>query len=102
MALALPRERFVCNLLQMVAGAVPADPEPVPPRLVRGCIALACTACVLAVACSRRLADAVKGGQLSYMVLSDAEPILAGLVRGCIALAITACVLAVACSHPPC
>ena len=36
-------------------------------RLVRGCIVLAFTACVLAVACSRRLADAVKGGQLSYV-----------------------------------
>ena len=39
-------------------------------RLVRGCIALAFTACVLAVACSQRLADAVKGGELSYMALA--------------------------------
>ena len=38
-------------------------------RLVRGCIALAFTASVLAVACSHRLADAVKGGQLRYMAL---------------------------------
>ena len=39
-------------------------------RLVRGCIALAFTACVLAVACMHRLADAVKGGELSYMTLA--------------------------------
>ena len=103
----------------MVAGAVPANPEPMLARLVRGCIALAFTACVLAVACSHHLADAVKGGELSYMtpalqreltaysslltrfraVLADPEPMLARLVRGCIALAFTACVLAVACSH---
>ena len=103
----------------MVAGAVLADPERMLARLVRGCIALAFTACVLAVACSHRLADAVKGGELSYMalamereptayssllmvagaVLADPEPMLARLVRGCIALAFTACVLAVACSH---
>ena len=83
-------------------------------RLVRGCIALAFTACVLADACSHRLAEAVKGGELSYMalamereqtaycsllmvagmVLADPERMLARLVRGCIALAFTACVLA--------
>ena len=103
----------------MRLGAVLADPEPMLARLVRGCIALAFTASVLAVTCSHRLADAVKGGQLSYMalamereqstcrtllpraraVLADPEPKLARLVRGCIALAFTACVLAVACSH---
>ena len=86
-------------------------------RLVRGCIALAFTACVLAVACSHRLVDAVKGGEVSSMalameremaayrsllmvagaVLADPEPMLARLVRGCIALAFTACVPAVAC-----
>ena len=54
----------------MVAGAVLADPEPMLARLVRGCIALAFTACVLAVACSHRLADTVKGGELSYMALA--------------------------------
>ena len=90
-----------------------------PARLVRSCIALAFTACVLAVACTHRLvADSVKGGELSYMplalqreptvyssllmvagaVLTDPEPMPARLVRGCIALAFTACVLAVACS----
>ena len=103
----------------MVAGAVPADPEPMLSRLVQGCIDLAFTACVLAVACSHRLADPVKGGELSYMtlalqseptayrsllmrlraVMADPEPMLARLVRGCIALAFTACILAVACSH---
>ena len=54
----------------MLAGAVLADPETMLARLVRGCIALAFTACVLAVACSHRLADAVKGGELSYMTLA--------------------------------
>ena len=49
----------------MVAGAVVADHEPMLSRLVRGCIVLAFTACVLAVACSHCLAAAVKGGQLS-------------------------------------
>ena len=97
----------------MVAVAVLADPEPMLTRLVRGCIALAVTAC------SHRLADAVKGGKLSYMalamqreqtayisvlmmagaVLADPEPMLARLVRGCIALAFTACVAVAACSH---
>ena len=66
MTLALQRKRIVCNSLLMVAGAVPADPEPVRPRLVRGRIALAFTACVLAVACTHRLADTVKGGEVSY------------------------------------
>ena len=88
-------------------------------RLVRGFIALAFTACVLAVACSHRIADAVKGGKLSYMalamerepttyssllmvagtVLAGPEPMLARLERSFIALAFTACVPAVACSH---
>ena len=65
------------------------------------------------------LADAVKGGQLSYMalamereqstcrsllpraraVLADPEPMLSRLVRSCIALSFTACVPAVARSH---
>ena len=68
---------------------------------------------------SHRLADAVKGGELSYMalalqreptayrlllmaagaVLADPEPMLARLVRGCIALAFTASLPAHACSH---
>ena len=82
-------------------------------RLVRGCIALAFTACALAVvACSHRLAATVKGGQLIYMalalqreptayrslltraraVLADPEPMPVRLVRGCIALAFAACV----------
>ena len=80
-------------------------------RLVRTCIALAFTACVLAVACTHCLADTVKGSQLSYMtpamqreqctyrslltragaVPADPEPMLPRRVRGCIALAFTAC-----------
>ena len=119
MALALQREPTANRSLLMVAGAVLANPEPMLARVVRGCIALAFTACVPAVACIHRHADAVKGGELSCMalvmqreptagrsllmvagaVLADPEPMLARLVRGCIALAFTACVLAVACSH---
>ena len=97
----------------MVAGVVLADPEPMLSSLVRGCIALGFTACVLAVACIHCLPDTVKGGELSYMplamereqtrsimllmmagvVLADPEPMLSRLVRGCIALAFTAFVL---------
>ena len=59
MALALQREPTAyCSLLPR-ARAVLADPELMPARLVRGCIALGFTACLLAVACSHRLADAV-------------------------------------------
>ena len=50
--------------------AVLADPERMLARLVRGCIALAFTAGVRAVATSRRLADAVKGGKLSYTTVA--------------------------------
>ena len=112
MALALEREATTCRSLLMVAGAIRAGLEPMLARLVRGFIALAFTACVLAVACSHRLADTINGGKLSYMalamqreptayrsllmvaeaVLAGPEPMLARLVRGCIALASTACV----------
>ena len=115
MALALQREPTAYRSLLMRPGAALADPE----RLVRGCIALAFTAGVHAVATSHRLADPVKGSELSYMtlalqreptayrsllmrpgaVLTDPEPMLARLVRGCIALAFTANVRAVATSH---
>ena len=54
----------------MVAGTVLADPERMLARLERGCIALAFTAGVRAVATSHRLADPVKGGELSYMALA--------------------------------
>ena len=57
MALALQREPTAYRSLLTRAGAVLADPEPMLSRLVRGCIALAFTAYVLAVACSHRLAD---------------------------------------------
>ena len=47
MALALQREQIgYSSSLQMVAGAVLADPEPMRSRLPRVCIALAFTACV--------------------------------------------------------
>ena len=70
MALAMEREQTAYKSLLMVAGAVLTDPEPMLARLVRGCIALAFTACVLAVACSHRLVDAVKGGEVSSMALA--------------------------------
>ena len=55
MALALlQREQSTCRSLLPRARAVLADPEPMLSRLVRGCIALAFIACVLAVACSHR------------------------------------------------
>ena len=60
MALAMEREPNAYRSLLMVAGTVLADPERMLARLVRGCIALAFTACVPAVACSHRLADTVK------------------------------------------
>ena len=83
------------------ARAVLADPEPMLSRLVRGYIALTFFACVLAVACSHRLAATIKGGKLSYVVLAmqreptaysalltraravlaDPEPLLSPLVR---------------------
>ena len=46
MALALEREPKTYRSLLMVARAILADPKPILPRLVRGCIALAFTACV--------------------------------------------------------
>ena len=105
---------FSFRSLLMRLRTVLADPEPMLARLVRGCIALAFTACVPADQSSHRHADTVKGGELSYMalalqreptayrsllmvagaVLANPEPMLARLVRGCIALAFTACVRA--------
>ena len=81
-------------------------------RLARGCIAMAFTASVPADQSSHRLADAAKGGELSYMApamereqtayrslpmvagvaLADPQPMLARLIRGCIAMAFTASV----------
>ena len=54
-------------MLLMVAGVVLANPEPMLSRLVRGCIALAFTAGVHAVATSHRLADPIKGSELSLL-----------------------------------
>ena len=114
----MEREHTTCSSLLRLMGAVLADAEPMPARLVSGCIALAFTACVPAR--NHRLADTVKGGELSYttlamerehiacssllrlagaVLLDDPEPMPSRLIRGCIALAFTACVLAVACSH---
>ena len=70
MTLALQREPTAYRSLMMRLGAVLADPEPMLSRLVFGCIALAFTAGVRAVATSHRLADPVKGGKLSYMTLA--------------------------------
>ena len=112
----MEHEQLAHGSLLPLAGAVLAIPEPMLSRLVRGCIALAFTACVHAVASSDRLADTVKGSELSYAapameregiahcsllqlagaVLAGSEPILSRLVRGCIALTFTAGVRAVA------
>ena len=67
---AMQREQSTYRSLLTRAGVVLGDPEPMLARLVRGCIVLAFTASVLAVTCSHRLADAVKGGELSYMALA--------------------------------
>ena len=64
---AMLREQSTYRSLLTRDRAVLADAEPMLSRLVRGCIALAFTACVLAVACSHHLAATVKGGQLSCM-----------------------------------
>ena len=70
MALALQREPNAYRSLLMRLGAVSADPEPMLARLIRGCIAMAFTASVTADQSSHRLADAAKGGELSYMALA--------------------------------
>ena len=44
--LAMEREHIAGSSLLTLMGDVLADHEPMPPRLVRGCIALAFTACV--------------------------------------------------------
>ena len=82
-ALAMKREQTAYRSLLMRLGAVLADPEPMLSRLVCGCIALAFTACVLAVACMHHLADPVKGGELSYM-----EPSLRAI---CVQIAAATC-----------
>ena len=65
MALAMEREPTAYRSLLMLAGALLAGLEPMRSRLVRGCIALAFTASVPADLSSHRLADTVKGGELS-------------------------------------
>ena len=55
----MEREHTACSSLLRLMGAVLADAEPMPARMVRGFIALAFTTCVLAVARSHRLADTV-------------------------------------------
>ena len=57
MRLALQRDPTTYRSLMMRLEAALADPEPMLARLVRGCIALAFTAGVRAVATSHRLAD---------------------------------------------
>ena len=57
----MERRQTAYRSLLPLEGAVLADPEPIPLRLVRGCIAVPFTADVRAVASRDRLADAVKG-----------------------------------------
>ena len=57
MTLAMEREQATSRSLLMLAGAILADPELMLARMVRGCIVLAFTASVAAVACIHRLAD---------------------------------------------
>ena len=64
---AMQREQSTYRSLLARARAVMTDPEPMLARLVRGCIALAFTVGVRAVATSHRLADPVKGSKLSQM-----------------------------------
>ena len=70
MARAMEREPTAYRSLLMRPEVVLADARPMLARLVRGCTALAVTARVRADACSHRHADAVKGGELSYMALA--------------------------------
>ena len=63
MALAMERESTAYRSLPIVARTVLTDPEPMLARLVRGCIALAFNASVLADQSSHSLADPVKGGE---------------------------------------
>ena len=66
----MKRKHTAYSSLLPLSGAVLAGPEPMLARLGRGCIAMAFTARVAADACMHRLADAVKGGELSYMTLA--------------------------------
>ena len=70
MALTLICEATASSSLLMRPGAVLADVEPMPARLVRGCISMAFTATVPADQHSHRLAHNVKGGEHSYMALA--------------------------------
>ena len=70
MALAMKGAQTAYRSLLTLPAAVVADSKPMLTRLARGFIAPAFTACVLSVACSHRLADAVNGGQLRYMALA--------------------------------
>ena len=66
-------EHIACSSLLRLMGAVLADPELMPARLERGCIALAFTACVPACVPARNhgLADTVdKGGELRDTTLA--------------------------------
>ena len=71
MTLIMEREQTAYRSILPLAGALLVDPEPIPLRLVRGCIAMPFTARVRALALRHRLVDAVKGGELSYMALSS-------------------------------
>ena len=73
MALALQREQTACTSLLMLARAVMAEPEPMLARLVPWYGAASPWPSLLAwplMHACHRLADAVKGGELSYMALA--------------------------------
>ena len=117
-ALAIEREHIVYSSLLPLAGALLGGREPMPSRLVPGCIAMPFTSRVHAVASSPRRAHPVKSCKLSSTTLAierehivyssllplagallgGREPMLSRLVRGCIAMPFTACVYAVASS----
>ena len=70
----MEREQTAYRPLLPLEGALPADPQPSPLRLLRGCIAMPFTAGVRAVASRHRLADAVKGGELSGTAADSGGP----------------------------
>ena len=69
----IQRKQTAYSSVLMLAGAVMAGPEPMLTRLERGCIALAFTARVAVDACMHRLADALEGGELSYLSLLSVD-----------------------------
>ena len=84
MALAMELEQSACSSLLTLFRAAHAGPQPMPFRLVRGCIAMAFNARVRAVASSHRCAVTVKGTELSHMASAkQLEPISFHCLRPC-------------------